>query len=96
MASVEPIRRLKHSAGRTTMSQSNNEELIAINRKLRWLVAAVFLVAFALLLLVSAVLGAIIDFHYGEALLIGSACAGGTVMGFLFGWLARRAAGPRI
>jgi len=78
------------------MSQPNNEELIAINRKLRWLVAAVFLVALALLFNVAAVLGAIIDFHYGEALLIGSACAGGTVMGFVFGWLARRAAGPRI
>lgn len=78
------------------MSQPSNEELVAINRQLRWLTCGMFLVALALLFNVAACLGAVIDFHMGEALLTGSACAGGTVMGFLFGWLARRAAGPRI
>jgi hypothetical protein len=66
-------------------------ELAAIRRRLTWLTSAVFLVALALLLFVAAVLSKEIDFHYGESKLIAGACTGGTVMGFLFGWLARRA-----
>ena len=68
-----------------------DERLASIDRRLRWLVTAVFLVALALLFNVAAVFGAIIEFHAGEGILIGTACAGGTVMGFLFGWLAHRA-----
>lgn len=68
-----------------------DEQLARIDRRLRWLTVAVFLVALALLFNVAAVFGAIIEFHAGEGILIGSACAGGTVMGFLFGWLAHRA-----
>jgi hypothetical protein len=67
------------------------EELQAIRRRLSWLTTAVFLVALALLFTVSAVLGYIVDVHYGESLLIGGACTSGAVVGFLFGWLARRA-----
>jgi hypothetical protein len=66
-------------------------ELQTIKRRMAWLITAVFLVALALLFVVSAVFGAIVDFHYGESLVIGGACASGAVMGFLFGWLARRA-----
>jgi uncharacterized membrane protein YkvI len=65
-------------------------ELAAIRRRLKWLTTAVFLVAFALLLVVASVFGAIVDFHTGESKLVAGACTGGTVMGFLFGWLARR------
>ena len=68
-------------------------ELSTIRRRLTWLTAAVFLVALALLLFVAAVYSAEIDYHYGEYKLIAGACTGGVVMGFLFGWLARRAAG---
>ncbi|MBL9122427.1 MAG: hypothetical protein JNG90_02265 [Planctomycetaceae bacterium] len=78
------------------MSQSNQEELIAINRKLRWLTVATFLVALVLLFNVAACFGMLVDFHFGEGLLVGSASGAGVAMGFLFGWLARRAAGPHI
>jgi hypothetical protein len=66
-------------------------ELATIRRRLSWLTAAVFLVAFALLMVVAAVFGYIVDFHAGESKLIAGACTAGTAMGFLFGWLARRA-----
>ncbi len=62
-------------------------------RWLRWMTVAVFVVALALLFNVSAVLGAIIEFHAGEGILIAGTCAGGAVMGFVFGWLARSAVG---
>lgn len=66
-------------------------ELATIRRRLSWLTAAVFLVAFALLLVVATVFGYIVDFHSGESKLIAGACTAGAAMGFLFGWLARRA-----
>ncbi len=65
-------------------------ELAAMRRRLTWLTAAVFLTALALLFTVAAVLGAVIDFHAGEGVLIAGTCVGGAVMGFLFGWLAAR------
>lgn len=77
------------------MNAPASDDLAGIRRTLRWLTTALFLVALALLFNVSAVFGVIIDFHAGEALLIGSACAGGTVMGFVFGWLACWAASRR-
>ncbi|MBX9787623.1 MAG: hypothetical protein K2Y37_01790 [Pirellulales bacterium] len=70
---------------------SASNPLLRIERKLTWLTVGVFSVALALLFNVAAVYGAIIEFHAGEGLLIGSASAGGVVMGFVFGWLARRA-----
>jgi uncharacterized membrane-anchored protein len=66
-------------------------KLDAIDRRLRWLTTAVFVVALALLFTVAAIFSVEIDFHYGESLLIASACVGGTAMGFVFGWLAHRA-----
>jgi hypothetical protein len=78
----------KQSDGR-----SIEDQLVGIRKRLTWLTVAVFFVAAALLLFVAAVLGALIDFHYGESLLIAGTCTGGVAMGFLFGWLARRA-GP--
>lgn len=62
-----------------------------VERKLTWLTVGMFGVALALLFNVAAVFGTIVEFHAGEGLLIGSASAGGVVMGFVFGWLARRA-----
>ncbi len=67
------------------------DDIVAIRRRLSWLTVAVFLVALTLLLFVAAVLSKEIDFHYGESKLIAGACTGGVAMGFLFGWLARRA-----
>ncbi len=65
--------------------------LVTIDRRLRWQTVGIFLVALELLFNVAAVFGAIIEFHSREGILIGSACTGGTAMGFLFGWLAHRA-----
>jgi Protein of unknown function (DUF2721) len=70
---------------------SLKSELASIRRRLSWLTTAVFLVAFALLLVVATVFGYLVDFHAGESKLVAGACTAGTAMGFLFGWLARRA-----
>jgi hypothetical protein len=72
-------------------TQSVEAELAALRRRLSWLTVGVFLVALALLLFVAGFLAGEIDYHYGEYKLIAGACTGGVVMGFLFGWLARRA-----
>jgi hypothetical protein len=61
-----------------------------VAQRLKWLTVAVFLMALALLFTVAAVLGYIIDFHAGEGILIGGTATGGALMGFAFGWLARR------
>jgi hypothetical protein len=68
-----------------------DRQLRLMRRRLAWLTVAVFGMALAMLMTVAAVFGAVIDFHYGEGILIGGACAGGVAMGFVFGWLARRA-----
>ncbi len=70
---------------------SINSRLDAVNRRMIWLTTAMFAVALALLLTVAGLLGYVIDFHAGESLLVAGACTGGTAMGFVFGWLARRA-----
>jgi hypothetical protein len=67
------------------------EKLDIIQERVKWLTTAVFAVALALLFTVASVFGHEIDFHYGESLLVASACTGGVAMGFVFGWLARRA-----
>lgn len=69
------------------------DELRRIRSWLRWLTAGMFLTVLALFAEYSAVLGLIVDFHYGEGLLIGGVTAGGVMVGFLFGWLAARAVG---
>jgi uncharacterized membrane protein YkvI len=87
----EPVSSSPNAAQSTSDSHSLKSELATIRRRLSWLTAAVFLVAFALLLVVAAVFGYIVDFHSGESKLVAGACTAGTVVGFLFGWLARRA-----
>ena len=74
-----------------SLKESAGEPFAVVARWLRWLTVAVFLVALSLLFNVAAVFGAIIEFHAGEGILIGSASAGAAVMGFIFGWLARQA-----
>ena len=75
--------------------QKVQTQLVSLRRRLTWLTAAVFLVALALLLFVAGFLSGEIDYHYGESKLIAGTCTGGVVMGFLFGWLAHRAASSR-
>jgi uncharacterized membrane protein YkvI len=82
------------SVSSTSSSKDPNSietELVRIRRRLSWLTTAIFFLAFAFLLFVAAAYGAIVDYHASEGKLIAGACTGGTVMGFLFGWLARRA-----
>jgi hypothetical protein len=78
------------SVGAASEMQKLEAQLASLRRRLTWLTAAVFLVALALLLFVAGFLAGEIDYHYGEYKLIAGACTGGTVMGFLFGWLAAR------
>ena len=66
-------------------------ELALVRRWLKWLTVAMFAVAAALLFVVAAVFGAVIDFHRGEGILIAGASCGGAAVGFILGWLARRA-----
>ena len=87
-ATDSPQRPSDHAAG--------VDPLASIQRQLRWLTVAVFLVALALFFNMATVFGYIVDFHSGESILVGGASAGGIVVGFLFGWLARCAAGPHI
>jgi len=80
----------------SSISSSNDPnsleaELLRIRRRLSWLTTAIFFLAFAFLLFVAAAYGAIVDYHASEGKLIAGACTGGVAMGFLFGWLARRA-----
>jgi uncharacterized membrane protein YkvI len=82
------------SANNTSSSNdpiSIEAELLRIRRRLSWLTTAIFFLAFAFLLFVAAAYGAIVDYHASEGKLIAGACTGGVAMGFLFGWLARRA-----
>ena len=84
------------SSSASSISSSNDPnsieaELLRIRRRLSWLTTAIFFLAFAFLLFVAAAYGAIVDYHASEGKLIAGACTGGVAMGFLFGWLARRA-----
>ncbi|MEX0938176.1 MAG: hypothetical protein WDZ59_09985 [Pirellulales bacterium] len=69
--------------------RASRAALEKVARQIRWLTVAVFAMAFALLLVVAAVLGAVIDFHAGEGVLISGTATGGAATGFAFGWLAR-------
>ncbi len=80
-----------HPAAMDNSQTAIYAKLDAIQKRLVWLTTAVFAVALALLFTVAAIFSVEIDFHYGESLLIASACTGGVAMGFVFGWLARRA-----
>lgn len=70
---------------------SHEAQLARVARRLRWLTVAVFFLALAVIFNVAAVLGAVIDFHAGEGILIAGASAGGAALGFALGWLAHRA-----
>jgi len=66
--------------------------LQSLRRRMRTLTVAVLLMTLALLLTVAVVFGYIMDFHAGEALLRGAVAVGAALLGFLFGWIARRRA----
>lgn len=65
--------------------------LASIDRRLHWLVVALFAIVLALVFVAAAVFGSIVEFHAGEGLLIGAVCGSGVALGFVFGWLAHAA-----
>jgi uncharacterized membrane protein (DUF485 family) len=65
--------------------------LQSLRRRMRALTVAVLLMTLALLLTVAVMFGYVVDFHAGEALLQGGVAVGAALLGFLFGWIARRA-----
>ncbi|MHB1038431.1 MAG: hypothetical protein ACYC35_28790 [Pirellulales bacterium] len=71
--------------------QQLDERISAIQRRLRRLTVAVFLMALALLLCAAAIFGQLVNYFASDPLLYGGATAGAAVTGFVFGWLARRA-----
>jgi hypothetical protein len=74
--------------------ESQRPLLESVCRRVQALTVAVVLMAMALFLYTAAVFGEIVDYHGGEALLVGGTAVGTAILGFLFGlgvgWLVRR------
>jgi hypothetical protein len=83
MATVQLPR--NHSAD--SGDQELRGALDRVDRKLRWMIVALFAIALALTLQIAALFGYIVEFHAGEGLLVGSASASGVALGFVFGWI---------
>ncbi len=64
----------------------------SIQARLRALTVAVWILALAVLLTGAAVFGNLVNYFAGEPLMFGGASVGAALLGFAFGWLARRAA----
>lgn len=68
------------------------EGLQAVQRRLRRLTVAVILMTLMLTLTVAAVFGELVNYFGGDAGLFGGASVGAALLGFGFGWFARRRA----
>jgi hypothetical protein len=66
------------------------EAMESVKRHLRLLIVFVSLMTLALILTVSAVFGNLVNYFSGDVMMWGGATAGAAVLGFLFGWFARR------
>lgn len=66
--------------------------LESIRSHVRALTVAVWILALAVFLTAAAVFGNLVNYFAGEPLMFGGASAGAAVLGFIFGWLARRTA----
>ena len=66
--------------------------LAAVERRLRRLTVAVMLMTLVLILTVAAVFGELVNYFGGDAMLFGGTSIGAALMGFGFGWMARRRA----
>jgi hypothetical protein len=77
-----------------TPSSDDHERLLeameSVKRHLRLLIVFVSLMTLALILTVSAVFGNLVNYFSGDVMMWGGATAGAAVLGFLFGWFARR------
>jgi membrane associated rhomboid family serine protease len=65
--------------------------LQSLRRRMRALTVAVLLMTLALLLTVAAVFGQLVNWFAGDVLLQGGVAVGAALLGFFFGWIARRA-----
>ncbi len=71
--------------------QELEDRIVAIQKRLRRVAVAVFVMALALLLCAAAIFGQLVNYFAGDPLLYGGATAGAAVTGFIFGWFAKRA-----
>ena len=63
---------------------------MAIQRRLRALTVAVMLLTLVLGLTCAAVFGELVNYFSTDSLMFGSALIGAALLGFVFGWVARR------
>ena len=66
------------------------QALKPMQRQIRWLTVVVIILAMFLALTAMAIFGTLIDYFAGDATLFGSATVGAALLGFGFGWMARR------
>ena len=74
------------------MNPRNCAKIDALGRRLRVLTVAVILLTLAALLLTMSVYGSLVNYFSTDALLFGGATVGAALLGFGFGWFARRRA----
>ena len=81
-----------HTQTSTASSASEiRDELKAIRRRQRMLGVLVILLTLFVLLLFASVTGSLVNYYDGDALLFGGATVLAALLGFAFGWIARRA-----
>ena len=72
--------------------QELHELLLALQKRVQKLTVAVVLMVLALFLLAAAVFGSLVNYHSGDPMLFGGASMGAALLGFAFGWFARKRA----
>ncbi len=84
---------MSHSPSTPPESNSPDEVLAmlqSIRGRLRALTVAVLIMALALMLTAAAVHGSLANWFGNDPLFVGGASVGAAVLGFAFGWFARR------
>ncbi|MDZ7618749.1 MAG: hypothetical protein U1E05_17225 [Patescibacteria group bacterium] len=73
-----------------TPTEELNGAVRVILKRLRVLAVAVLIMALALLLTTAAVFGSLVNYFAGDALMFGGVTVAAALLGFVFGWFARR------
>ena len=68
------------------------QTLRSLERQVRWLTVVVSVMVLAMFLLAAAVFGSLVNYFAFDRVLYGGVSAGCAVLGFAFGWFARRRA----
>ena len=66
--------------------------LESVRRRLRKLTVAVMLMTLMLILTVAVVFGDLVNYFAADAMMLGGVSTGAALLGFAFGWVARRKA----